>query len=95
MKFTPQHLAILKAGINRVLAKNPTIIEQYQTGQFTRSERVKDLQKRFCWDLFWATGFRIGDGVGMDTNCGITGDYHDDHIFTALKSVCPKVVRQY
>ena len=93
MKFTKEHLDILKAGIDKVLENNPTASEAYEEGRFARSEKVKDLQKRFCFDVFYASRIKIGDGIG--TQGDIVGDYTDDHLFTALKAVCPKVVRKY
>ena len=93
MKFTKEHLAILKKGIDVVLNNNSNVIEMYEIGQFTHSEKVKDLQTRFCFDLFYASGVKIGDGVG--TTGDIIGDYTDNHLFTALKAVCPTVSRKY
>lgn len=93
MKFTAEHLAILKAGIDRVLTNNPDAPEWYETGRFARSEKVQDLQKRFCFDLFYASRIKIGDGVG--TQGDIIGNYTDSHLYTALKQVCPKVAKQY
>ena len=93
MKFTKEHTAILKVGIDKVLNNNPKIVEAYENGAFQRSESVKNLQTRFCFDLFHASGVKIGDGIG--TQGDIVGDYQDTHILTALKTVCPVVVRKY
>lgn len=41
--------------------------------------------KRFCWDLFYASKFRIGDGVGMTGDVNIAG-CNDSHIETAIKA---------
>ena len=93
MRFKKEHLAILKAGVDKVLDNNPTAAQAYEAGRFARSESVKNLQRRFCFDVFYASGVKIGDGIG--TQGDIVGDYTDDHLFTALKAVCPKVVRKY
>jgi len=93
MKMTSEHLAILKVGVDKVLANNPHAAQAYEEGRFAKSERVKDLQRRFCFDIFYASGVKIGDGVG--TSGDIIGDYSDSHIFTALKAICPKVERKY
>ncbi len=93
MKMAKEHVEILKTGIDKVLAKYPNIAVKYESGDFPRSEKVKDLQKRFCFDLFFATGIRIGDAIGVVGD--INGDYDDSHIFTALKSVCPKIERKF
>lgn len=93
MKFTSEHLAILKAAVDKVLANNPHAAQAYEEGRFARAEKVKDLQRRFCFDIFYASRIKIGDGVG--TRGDIIGDYSDEHLFTALKAVCPKVERKY
>ena len=93
MKFTEDHLAILKAGIDRVLINNPNAPEWYEAGRFARSEKVKDLQKRFCFDLFHASRIKIGDGIGIQGD--IVGEYTDSHLYTALKQVCPKITKRY
>ena len=93
MKFTSEHLAILKAGVDKVLEDNPHAVELYEQGLFSMPNTVKDLQRRFCFDMFYASRIKIGDGVG--TSGDIIGDYNDEHIFTALKAVCPKVERKY
>ena len=91
--MTKEHVEILKAAIDKVLVKYPNVIKEYENGDFPRSDKVKDLQKRFCFDLFFATGIRIGDGIGIIGD--INGDYADTHIYTALKSACPKIERKY
>jgi hypothetical protein len=95
MKMKKEHINILKQGIADIFARydKETLILEYETGQFARADKVKDLQRRFCFDLFFATGLRIGDGIGIDGD--IIGDYNDDHLYTALKSICPKVTRRY
>ena len=89
MKMTAEHLSILKSGIDKVLKANPDAVDKYRRGEFPRSDRVKDLQRRFCFDLFHASGLSIGDGIG--THGEIIGDYNDDHIYTALRHICPQI----
>ena len=89
MKMTAEHLSILKGGIDKVLAANPDAVARYERGDFPRADKVKDLQRRFCFDLFYASGVKIGDGVG--THGDIIGNYNTDHIYTALTRICPKV----
>ena len=93
MKFTREHLAILQRGIDTVLERNPNAVKGYEEGNFPRSDKVNDLQKRFCFDLFYASGVKIGDGVG--TQGEIIGDYSASHLLTALKAICPTVTRRY
>lgn len=89
MKIKPEHLEILKVGIEITLAKNPNIVKIYETGKFPRSERVKDLQKRFNWDLLHISSL---NRFMCDT---LYSYLTDTHINTALKSICPKLVKQY
>ena len=96
MKMTKEHVNILKDGIDRAINNNggvDSVITMYEQGNFPRANKVKELQQRFCFDLLYASGLRIGDGVG--TRGDIEGDYSDSHIYTALKSVCPTVKRKY
>ena len=93
MKFTKEHLLVLKKEIDPILEKYPNLVQEYENGLFPRADKVKDLQRRFCFDIFWSTGIKIGDGIG--TSGDIIGDYTHDHIYTAVKSLCPKVVRKY
>jgi len=93
MEFTSEHLAILKAGVDKVLEDSPHAVELYEQGLFTMPNTVTDLQRRFCFDVFYASRIKIGDGV--DTSGDIIGDYSDEQLFAALKAVCPKVERKY
>jgi len=93
MKFSQAHVQILKDRMLPLI--NDKVIDSYQSGKFRGAEKVKDLNKRFRWDVFYASGTRIGDGVGISSNCGIEGDYNDIHIDTALRSFIPKIERKY
>tara|TARA_R110000751_G_scaffold112389_2_gene211282 strand:+ start:314 stop:601 length:288 start_codon:yes stop_codon:yes gene_type:complete len=95
MKMTQEHLAILQNGIDSIFSKysKSGLIAEYEHGKFPRADKTRDLQKRFCFDLFFATGIRIGDGVGTDGD--IIGDYSDANIYTALKSICPTLYKRY
>jgi len=89
MKIKPEHLKELKERIQYVLEQNPQAIELYETGQFRNAESTKDLQKRFCFDLLHA-------GFSSKWVCDTLYPYMNDaHIYTALKSVCPKIERRY
>lgn len=92
MKIKPEHSEHIRSEINIVLEKynvDNKLVDEYETGQFARSDRVKDLQKRFCFDLAF--------GAGLNKFfCDELYPYMDDnHIYTALKKVCPKVKRRY
>ena len=91
MKITTNNYNYLQAAVGGVLTKYPSIIEAYETGQFSRADRVKDLQRRFCFDVL------AGAGIArwVSTNLYGLNDMDDDHIYTALKSICPTIIRRY
>lgn len=88
-KITAEHQNTIKTEIDNVLAKCPNAVEEYNKGNFARSEQVQDLQKRFCFDLLYATGLNswICDEVYSYAN--------DAHLYSFLKSICPTVTRNY
>jgi hypothetical protein len=52
----------------------------YRAGEFFRSDLVKDLDKRYRWDLFWAAGgHRLLDALPPDVT--------DAHLDTALRRI--------
>jgi len=89
MKIKPEHFEHLKTEINKTLEKYPNIVEEYENGNFARAEKVKDLQKRFCFDLSYGSGLNrfICDTLYTYIN--------DDHLYTALKKICPIVTKRY
>lgn len=88
-KITLEHQTIIKNAIDNVLAKYPNIAQEYELGNFARSDKVKDLQVRFNFDLLYATGLNswICDEVYSYAN--------DVHLQSFLKSICPTVTRNY
>lgn len=89
MKMITKDYQALKADINVVLEKNPNAVAGYEAGKFPRSEHVKDLQVRFVWDLFYALPNHREYADHFYTYL------HDAHIQTALKKICPTVIRNY
>jgi len=87
MKMSKKMFNELEKRIQAILKKYPGIIEEYEIGQFPRSDKVKDLQTRFCFDLFFCTGIGVRDYYKAGLN--------DDHIATALRRACPKVEKKY
>jgi len=91
MKIKQEDYQKLEEIINDTLEKNggmEHIKTAYETGQFPRSEMVKDLQKRFVWDiLFSAKQYDFINELYKYMN--------DIHIETALRKICPKVERKY
>ena len=93
MKIKPEHLTELKDKINTLLTElnaNGELVEKYETGNFYKSETVKDLQKRFCFDLTYI------DSSINHWICDTLYSYMDDtHLYTALKSISPIVIKRY
>ena len=80
-----------KEEINKFLStKNMSIlINNYETGNFMNSDLTKDLQRRFCFDIFCAAKLPshfISDFYKYG---------NDEHLYTALKMICPKITRKY
>ena len=90
MKITKTQLDYMKSKVDAVLLANPSALNAYEHGNFPRSEAVKDLQVRFCFDLAHGAGL----GEYFRTTLYPAG-CNDSHITTALKKVCPKLVRKY
>lgn len=89
MKIQPQHLEFMRQAVAGVLANHPDLVRDYETGNFPSSDKVKDLQKRFCFDVMHGAGL-----TGFV--CKVLYNYvNDDHVYTALKSICPKVTKRY
>lgn len=91
MKIKKEHYEYMSQKINALLdAKGrDDVIAAYESGNFARSEKVRSLQTRFNFDLFYGAGL---SGFACDT----LYKYLDDaHIETALKKICPKIERKY
>lgn len=87
MKMHDKDFIELKKQINSTLdnSDRDKVIDNYETGKFYRSDRVKVLQIRFCWDLFWASN-----------RASLNLDYLlDSHIETALKKIVPTITKRY
>ena len=91
MKITKENFATLKKSIEQLLTNYPNVVEQYETGGFVRAEKVKDLQKRFCFDLLHCAGLKEWT---RDTLYG-ENNLSNEHIYTALKRICPTVIKRY
>ncbi len=91
MKIKPDHFQHIKKAIEDTIEKHgeKLIVDAYESGNFPRSDRVADLQKRFCFDLLYGSGLN-------SWACDSLYPYlNDDHIYTALKAICPKVTKNY
>ena len=92
MKMKPEHFAHLKAAINKAIEGHgglSVVVRRYETGDFPRSDKTKDLNMRFRWDLLHVSNLY---SWMHDT----LYKYLDDkHIDTALKSIVPTIERRY
>lgn len=63
--------------------------DKYRAGDYPRSEVTKDLDVRYRWDLFHATGLSAS---GWTHKLYATG-VNDEHLDTALRAVVPSLWR--
>ncbi len=92
MKIKKEHFDHLQTSINQVLAQynnKGQLVAEYEQGLFPRSEKTKDLQKRFCFDLLY------GAGLNKFVCKELYPYLNDDHIYTALKAITPKITRKF
>lgn len=95
MKINPPLFARIKSAVETALSANenmPQIITNYETGNFSRSETVKDLQMRFCFDLWYSVPHSVRQPI-MDEV--YSSGANDTHLYTALKKVTPTITRRY
>lgn len=81
MKIKPAHLQHMRDAIAATMAKHgPEKLAAYRA-QLASDPRVKDIDKRYRWDLFQAAG------LGR-YSCDVLYAYLDDaHIDTAIRSI--------
>ena len=87
MKIKKEHLDYMRLEINKTIEKHgiENIIKMYREGNFPGADKVQDLQKRLCFDLMYYSGL---------TNFVCSNIYkyaNDEHLYTALKTICPKI----
>ena len=92
MKIRQEHFDHMKREIDRKaeeLGGWPVLVEKYETGRFNNADKVKNLQMRFCFDMSYFA-------IPSKWICDELYPYvNDDHIFTALKAICPNVTKRY
>jgi len=86
MKMNKVHYKQLKAAITPSIEDKVSL---YERGKFPRSDKVKDLNKRFRWDLLVEnfSPIWISDNLYSYLN--------DVHIDTALRKIVPSITRKY
>jgi hypothetical protein len=62
--------------------------ENHSNAAATAEEyKARDLSfRRYCFDLFYASKFRVGDGIGLDGHITVP-DCTDENIATALRKI--------
>lgn len=86
MKMRPEHFAELAAAINPHDTAERRA--QYRARNFRHADRCRDVNKRYRWDLMYASGIKIGDGKGM-SGLPLYEYLDDDQIDTALRRIVP------
>ena len=87
MKMSKEHFAMLKKEVDALLEKYPDTEVFYSQGLFPNADKVKNLQERFCFDVFHSTSQSLREQFYKV--------YDDSHIFTALKKCCPTITKRY
>ena len=80
MKITAPHLESLTKALTPL--DTPEKRAQYASGEFPRADAVKDLDKRYRWDLLFAAG-----SFSREWTTEVYKYADDTHIDTALRSI--------
>ena len=67
-----------------------SVISQYESGDFARSEKVKDLNVRFQWDMFYEIKY-----VNKELYYELANNYNSNHIQTAMRKLLPTLTKNY
>lgn len=89
MKMSAQTFTALEAAMKPLFTEKA--IEQYETGEFLRADKVKDLNMRFRWDAYWCVRATHEDIRKAIREENLT----DAHIDTALRKIAPTITRRY
>lgn len=76
MKMKPEHFQQMKEAF--AVLDTEVLREAYRKGTFKRADAVKDLDKRYRWDLFYAAALPVQE---------LYAYLNDDHIDTALRKL--------
>lgn len=85
LKMSDQHFAALQSAIQPL--DSDARRQQYRDGDFPRADKVKDLNMRYRWDLFW--GAKGYDVLRQSPDGYESGQYYDSHIDSALRKIVP------
>lgn len=96
MKVTPEDFKTIETYIRKFVNEQyhniDLAVSSYALGLFPRADKVKDLNKRFRWDLFWGANslyHKENQSSLLDGK-----DYSDAHIDTALRRIVPTIPTQ-
>jgi len=79
MKIPPHVFALIRDAVAPLDTAETRA--RYEAGDFPRADKVKDINRRHRWDLYWASR--------INTQVVDSGDWTDAHIETALKKAVP------
>jgi hypothetical protein len=89
MKMTKKHYETLRVMVAGLLEQHPDTPIHYSNGNFARANAVKDLNKRYRWDLFYYATSK--DQPFRDE----LGYLQDSHIDTALRNIVKPIERNF
>jgi len=91
--MSKEDFKILKSAIDTFFIKKANksrAVDNYENGRFPRANLVKDLQMRFCFDVFYEA-----QKSGMLDVSLFSNEYTDSHIYTAMRKCLPVLTRKY
>lgn len=94
MKIKPEHYEVLAKSVNNVIQLFPGTEMEYRAAGFS--------PMRLRWDLFWASGLKIGQSHNAPDEPEAKAMYlpiydyaNDDHVDTALRAICKQAGFHY
>lgn len=92
MKMSSQLYNATATAIGALLESDPGAAARYSAGEFPRSDRCKDLNMRFRWDVFHHVSRTLRE---VPAYAEELRDLDDAHIDTALRRIVPAIERQF
>lgn len=92
LKITPHDLTKLQQAVTPL--DTPERRQVYIENKFPRAGSTRDKDMRYRWDLLYASGLRLGDGVGMQGDLNLYAYLDDTHIDSALRILVPPLYAQ-
>jgi len=98
MKMPNDDFTLLKEQLDKYAESRggwQVLVKKYETGDFSSANTVKDLQKRFCFDMLYKVTYEycpvVQRCISRLYDVGLT----DDNIYSALRRICPIVTKKY